>query len=47
MQGATLLGGALAGFPLPLIGLPGLAGLRVSELLVAGEIKKGVFECLI
>jgi len=39
VQGATLLGGALAGFLLPLVGLPGLAGLRVTELLEAGEIK--------
>jgi hypothetical protein len=49
MQGATPLGGALAGFLLPIlgiqiiiglsalvIGLPGLAGMQIKELVSAG-----------
>lgn len=55
MQGATPLGGALAGFLLPLwgiqmiiglssfvIGSPGLAGMRVSELVSAGADSSGM-----
>jgi hypothetical protein len=50
MQGATPLGGALAGFLIPVIsmqfviglssfviGAPGLAGLRMNELMRAGD----------